>query len=72
MRRMKIINKGIEKFTINAGMMAIIGKINARIYILLKHNRPSARWAKFSDLPSFVIRFETALRPDMQREFSIL
>jgi hypothetical protein len=65
-------SKGIEKFTINAGTAAIIGIINAAIYILLKHNNPSARLAKFSGFPSFAIFFETTLRPDTQREFSIL
>jgi len=44
----KIISKGIERFTNNAGMVAIMGIISAAIYILLKQNNPSARFEKFS------------------------
>jgi hypothetical protein len=65
-------SKRIEKFITNAGMMAIIGIINVAIYILLKHNNPSARFTKLLGFPSFAIFFETTLRPDMQRELSSL
>jgi len=66
----KIISRDIEWFTDNAGMMAIKGIINVAIYILLKQNNPSPRFAKFSRFPSFAILFETTLRPDIHRTSS--
>jgi hypothetical protein len=68
----KTISKAIEKFTIIAGMMPIIGIINAAIYILLKQNNPSARFEKLFKLPSLAILCEIKFRSDMQREFLIL
>jgi len=68
----KMTSKRMEKFIINAGIMAIIGIISAAIYILLKHNNPSARSVKFSGFPSFANFFDTTLRPEMQIESSIL
>jgi len=43
---MKIINNRIEKFTIKAGIIAIIGINKETIYILLKQKGPSARLTK--------------------------
>jgi len=44
-------------------MMAIMGIINAAIYILLKQNSPLARSANLSGFPSFAILFETTSQP---------
>ncbi len=63
-----MVSKGLEKFTIKAGIMAIIGIINAAMYMLLKHRNPSARLEKSSGLRSLQNFLDTTFNPDIQME----
>ncbi len=65
---MKMISKGLEKSTIKAGIMAIIGIINAAMYMLLKHRSPSARLLKSSGLRSLQNLLDITFNPDIQME----
>ncbi len=63
-----MINRTIEKFTTNAGMIATIGMMREAIYRLFGQNRPCALLGKSFRSPSLAILLERILKPEIQSQ----